>query len=219
MSRNGFAFDEASHTYTQGSRVIPGCTRVLDHAGLTSFDNVKADVLERRGHLGRIVHTATHYMDEGTLNFDSVAREAIGYVMSWKQTARELSLQTTHLEHQFLADIDGMPCGMRLDRAGFIVGKKGQVIIDLKISRAAQPYHGIQLAGYALGLPMDGVESPLARFLLRRRFVALLDQDGDRAKLVEFTDRNDAKVFQAGLAISHWKLNHGMAIKTLEEQS
>src|SRR5258708_39564338 len=108
-----FTFEEATHTYRENGMVVPGVTRVIDHAGLTSFENVREDILERRSKLGTIVHRCAHFFDEGDLDWTTVAEEARGYVDSWANLVTELGLKWQRIEYQCVAEIDGMPVDMR----------------------------------------------------------------------------------------------------------
>jgi len=209
-----FQFDESLHVYKVDGMVVPGVTRVIDHAGLTSFENVREDILERRSKLGTIVHACTHFFDEGDLDWMTVAEEAKGYVDSWANLVTELGLKWQRIEFQCVGEIDGMKVGMRPDREGFIFGRLS--IVDLKISRQAEPWHAIQTALYALGLPHPMLTTPMARFMARDRYIAKLDEHGKKAKLIPYRARNDADVGRSALAISHWKLSHGKKIEPLE---
>jgi hypothetical protein len=211
-----FTFDAASHTYRQAGIVLPGVTRVIDHAGLTNFENVRDDILERRGRLGTIVHRSCHYLDQLDLNWETVAEEAKGYVDSWANLCADLKMpKWRQIEFQCIGEIDGMKFGMQIDREGLIFGEES--IIDIKISRAAERWHGVQLAGYVIGLPHQYLTTPLARFIGRRRYIAKLHEQGKKAKLIPYEDRRDFDVFRSGLVISHTKLLWGKRICQLEE--
>lgn len=215
MTVSGFNFDERTHTYSQGGIVVPGCTRILDHAGLSNYDMVRADILERRSALGRAVHSACHFLDEGDLDWTTVVDSARGYIESWGILCEDMRFVPRIIEHQCIAEIDGMPYGMKIDREGLINGE--EAIIEIKITRQIHASHGIQLAGYALGLPHAKLTTPMARFMNRRRFVAKLDEHGKKARLASFDSKTDAGVFTAGLVISHWKMLSGYKISELEE--
>jgi hypothetical protein len=210
-----FEFIPATHTYRQNGIVLPGVTRVIDHAGLTSFENVRDDVLERRGRLGTIVHRSCHYLDQNDLNWETVSPEARGYVESWATLCSDLKAQWRMIEHQCIGELDGMKFGMQIDREGVIFGEES--IIDIKISRAAERWHGVQLSGYAIGLPNNSLKAPLARFMGRRRYIAKLHEQGKKAKLIPYEERRDFDVFRSGLVISHTKLLWGKRIAQLEE--
>jgi hypothetical protein len=89
-------------------------------------------------------------------------------------------------------------------------------VVDLKISRQAEPWHGVQLAGYALGLPHEKYTSPMGRFMARGRYIAKLDEHGKKAKLLPYFNRSDADVFRSALVVAHWKLLQGKQIAPLE---
>jgi hypothetical protein len=210
-----FQFDEATHTYRQGGIVIPGVTRVIDHAGLTSFENVRDDILERRGRLGTIVHRSCHFLDQNDLDWRTVSDEARGYVESWGILCEDLHVKWRLIEYQCIAEIDGMKFGMQIDREGPIGGEDS--IIDIKISRQAEPWHGVQLAGYAIGLPHGLISTALGRFFRRKRYIAKLNEQGKKARLIPYEARMDLDVFRAALLISHAKLRWGKKISVLEE--
>jgi hypothetical protein len=210
-----FQFDESSHTYSRAGVVIPGVTRVIEGVGLTSFENVRQDVLERRGNLGKHVHRCCHFFDEGDLEWSSVSDEAKGYVESWGALCQDLGItRWRRIEFQCVAEIDGMPVGMRIDREGLITGEES--IVEIKISRQAEPWHGIQLAFYSLGLPHEELSTPMAKFARRKRYVAKLHEHGKKARLIPYFDRRDADVARSALAVSHWKLAQGRKISSLE---
>jgi hypothetical protein len=224
-----FTFDEASHTYWKGGVIIPGATRCLDHAGLTSYENVRADVLERRSRLGKIVHQATHFADEADLDVDSLGDETRGYVMSWVNWRAWRQFQPLKIEHRQLAELNGMPFGMQIDRLGTFARESQLAVVEIKITREIYDHHGIQLAFYAAGCdhsPVGSVEmaaasynAPLAKFLTRKRVVVQLRSDGKKARERFFDERNDFEVATWALGITHWKLNHGKAPATMEEEN
>lgn len=209
-----FQFHEESHTYSRGGLTIPGCTRVIDHAGLSSLDDVRKDILERRSHLGRVVHKCAHFLDENDLDWKTVDDSAKGYLESWGLLVEDLHIKWRQIEFQCIAKVDGLEFGMQIDREGLIYGCES--IVDMKISRTVEAWHGVQLAGYAMGLPHDLVQTATARFLRRKRYVAKLHEGGKKAKLIPFDSKSDYDVFKSALVVSHWKLLTGKKIKPLE---
>jgi hypothetical protein len=209
-----FQFDEKSHTYRVKGVIVPGVTRVIDHAGLTDYDNVRADILERKSALGKVVHRCIHFWNQRDLDWSTVDERAKGYVESCIQLSDDLKLVPRKVECQCIAELNGMLYGMQVDWEG-LVGPD-EALIDYKITCQAQPHHAIQLAGYALGLPHEKLTSPAARFLARKRFTAKLHEGGKRARLIPYESKNDAKVFESALMISHWKLLMGKKIEPIE---
>jgi hypothetical protein len=214
MSNREFQFDELSHTYRVGGVIVPGVTRVIDHAGLTDYDNVRADILDRRSALGRVVHRCIHFWNQNDLDWATVDERAKGYVESAIMLADDLKLQPRQVECQCVAELNGMLYGMQVDWEGFV--GPDEALIDYKITRQAQPHHAIQLAGYALGLPHEKLTSSWARFLARKRFIAKLHEQGKRARLIPYESKNDAKVYESALVTTHWKLLMGKKIEPIE---
>jgi len=210
-----FQFDAARHEYRVGGVIIPGCTRAIGDSGLTNFVHIKAEILDRRSKLGRHVHTCCHFFDEGDLDRKTIDESAKGYVDSWGLLCEDIKPEWRLIEHQCVGEIDSMLFGMQLDREGLIFGE--EAIVDLKISRSVEPFHGVQTAGYAAGLSHPTLSSPTARFLRRRRYVVKLNEKGSRAQLIHFESRVDYDAFRAALVISHTKLLWGRKIPPLEE--
>src|SRR5216683_1940928 len=109
-----------------------------------------------------------------------------------------------HSIKRYVATVNGMTYGLTVDREGFF--KKDEAIIDLKTSAAVAPWCGIQLAGYALGVPdFEGkIMSPLTLFYRRRRMIVQLCENG-KYKKFDFSDTHDANVFISALHITLWK--------------
>jgi hypothetical protein len=213
----GFQFDEATHSYTQEGHSIPSCTRVLDHAGLVSYDQVRQDILERKSRIGTIVHLATQYYDRDTLDWDSFSDSDIDQenkrrVEAWARFRLDTNFAPTHIEERYVTTVNGMLYGLTVDLVGLIGGR--ETILDIKTSVSAMPWYAIQTAGYAMGVP--GHASPRAMFINRRRMIVQLFPDG-RYKKHDFTEMADADVFLSCLHISHWKLNKGLKLKEIEE--
>ena len=214
MSSPSFQFEERSHTYRVGGIIVPGVTRVLDHAGVTGYENVKADILERRSKLGKAVHRCIHFWNQGDLDWTTVDERAKGYVESAVMLSETLKLKPVLVEFQCVAEVNGMRFGMQIDWNG-LVGPD-DTIIDYKITRSAEPHHALQLAGYAMGLPHPTIISPYARFIARQRYTAKLNEFGKMPRLIHHEKKNDAKVFEAALVVSHWKLSVGKKIEPIE---
>jgi hypothetical protein len=217
-----FAYDDATHRYFQDGREVPACTRVLDHAGLVSYEMVRTEILERKSLIGTYVHLGAQFYDEGTLglrkglDWSSLDEKTRGRVEAWAAFRAETGFVPRLIEERFLAELNGMKYGLTVDREGMF--RKQEAVIDLKTSAAFAHHWGLQLAGYAMGVPdFEGkVTSPFALFARRRRIAVQLFEDG-RYKMHEFSSRRDADIFSAALAISWWKSEHGTPIRRIEE--
>lgn len=223
-----FSFDPASHIYTRNGRQVPATTRILDHAGLVSYDLVRSEILERKSRIGTAVHAATHFYDTDDLDWSSIMDddEICNRVRAWISFRKDTGFVPRRIEEQFVATVHGMEYGLTVDREG-ILGRN-ECIVELKTSAAVQPFWAIQLAGYALGLPErppqptenhgPSLVSPSARALFaRRRRVAVQLLPDARYKMWPFDDYFDAEVFMAALCITHWKLQHNAPIRRIEE--
>jgi hypothetical protein len=215
-----FTFEPSTHSYALNGIVVPSCTRCLDHAGLVSYDMVRREILERKSRIGVLVHQATHYYDEGQLDWNSVHEKIRGYVEGWANFREVTGFVPRRIEQSFCATINGMPVGLTPDREGLF--QKREAIVDLKTSSTEQDWWAIQLAGYALGVPdFYGVatsleSSPIALFVRRRRIAVQLFETGKYRKF-DYSEREDANVFISALHLTHWKLKQGNKLRMIEE--
>lgn len=181
---------------------------------------IRADVLERKSELGRLTHQACHFFDDGDLDMRTVPETVKPRLDAWaKFVSTECFIpDPKRIEVSSLGCVNGMHYGMRIDRAGMMRGHPA--IVEIKTTATIMPAHGIQLAGYSLGLSLDHETtaqlSPMGRFIRWQRYVVQLREDSN-FRLVPFKSLNDANVFQWALGITHWKLNEGMKIREIEE--
>lgn len=217
MLSRGCTFDEATHAYAMNGRSVPSVTRVLDHGGATSYDMVRRDILERKSVIGSLVHMATAFYDKGTLDWSSLDQFTRGRTEAWASFRGETGFVPRLIEEPYIATVNGMTYGLRIDREGLWKGLP--VIIEIKTTANIEPWFAIQTAGYALGVPdpqgLGG--SPRLLFARRRRMVVQLFEDGTYFKK-DYNDPQDAEVFLSALHLSHWKLSVGMKIKKIEEE-
>lgn len=209
-----FEFDPSSHVYKRAGRVVPGCTRILGHTGLADYRWVRAEILERTSNLGRRVASYTHFFDENDIDWSDLTDEERARVEAWAEFRVLTGFVPRLCEHQMVAEVDGMAFGMQLDREGII--NRSPAIVEIKCTRQIMWHHGIQTAGYAAGLPMEGVMSPMARFLRRRRYVVQLLPTG-KPVMREFTDGHDYHTFHSALYLTHQKMSHGMKLQDLSK--
>ena len=198
-----FTFNEDTHTYQVDGRVVPGCTRILEQAGMINFDHVNRDILERKSELGSAVHKACHLFNlKRSFTCDEQVR---GYLNSWKETARVLKFEARMSEYQLVASVNGMLYGMQIDAEGLVRG--AEAILDYKIG-VVMAHHAIQLAGYAAGLYHPRLETAMARFRSRKRIIVKLQEDGSLAKIYYCEETSDFDVFVSALQITYWKMKH-----------
>ena len=115
-------------------------------------------------------------------------------------------------EYQMVAWVNGMPYGMQCDVNASI--DRFDTVVEWKIGEP-KPHHGVQLAGYAAGLPHPKYNTPIARFMSRKRIVVEL-RDTGQYKVHPYDDRSDYEVFCSLLHIASWKGRNGKFYSTQE---
>lgn len=180
-------FDEAKHTYTLGTRLLPSVTTILKDVGLlgdlTKFSN---DFAMTRGSM---VHKVCEMWDIGTLDEESVDPQLAGYFAAYKKFRGEMDIEWTEIEkprHDAALGYAGTP-----DRVG------NRIVLDIKTG-SAQAWHGPQLAAYT----MLALEAPLNT--LTKRYGLYLAKDGTY-KLKRYESRSDFDIFRACVTVFHAK--------------
>lgn len=202
-----FRFDPERHLYLFQGRPVPSVTQVLHAAGLSAdYSTVAPEVLERKRVIGEYVHKATQYLDEGCLDLGTIDPEIRPYLAAYQQFIDESGFRPGLVEQRLVGNVSGMLCGGTVDREGTMAGKLW--IIDLKCIERLYPSFALQTAGYGLLLPKPVV--PPFRYT---RAVLQLKPNGSY-KLTTYDDPADFDVFRAALAVTVWKMNHGMNIET-----
>lgn len=214
MLERGCSFDSVTHSYSNNGIVVPSCTRVLDHSGLVSYDMVRREILERKGTIGRLVHLATQYYDENNLEWSSLDDATKGRTEAWMKFREDTGFVPNKIEERYIATVNGMTFGLTVDREGQF--RRHPAVVELKTSAAYQRWWGVQLSGYAMGVPdhEGNIRSPLALFASRRRVAVQLFSNG-KYKKFDFDEPTDVDVFLSCLHITHWKLKNGENFRKL----
>ncbi len=199
-------FTEKPHAIWHGRDRIPTVTQVLGALGFIDTDWFTVESRIR----GQRVHEATHLLDVGDLNWDSLKRieEALGepiipYIQAWERFKRETG---------FIAHIIERPCWNKAYRVGGVVDRVGEFpndnrdsVLDLKTmaSGSRVPFWTrYQVAGYDEMLPRPGGRH-------RFRWGVGLKPNGDYV-LEQFTDINDGIKFLGMATIFHEGFKHGI---------
>lgn len=189
----GLTFDEATHTYRFNGVVVPSVTQILKGVGLIDENRWATDWHMTRG---RYIHKATELWDQGRLDMDSVDPEIAGYVQSYilfRATSANLEIKRIESRvHHELMWVAGT-----LDREIALNGCPA--LLDIK-SGQPEPWHGLQLSGYALCCGWEWTH---------KRFGLYLKKDGSMARLEEYTDPYDDKHFFSALDLFNWKNQKG----------
>lgn len=199
-----FSFDVDTHEYrVTGGRLVPSCTSLLRSSGLVSLDHISRDLIERKSHLGREVHRACHLHNANNLGeYDPKIKPYLHAWMTFKENCKSFRMISS--EYQCVATVNGMDYGMQSDVVAMIGGS--EFVIELKTGKVF-PHHGVQLAGYAAGLPHPKYTAPLARFTARKRIVVELRANG-KPHVEPFDQKSDFEVFVSLLHMSTWKAQY-----------
>lgn len=191
-----FTFDEESHVYRLGDRVLPSVTQVIGF--LTDLSRVPPDVLERKRLFGRAVHLACELDDAGELDESSTHPAVMTRVVAWRQALQALDARVVLAEGAMRGYHPRLMFAGTPDRL-ICVGGREHWLVDLKTSDDAYRSWGVQLAGYQL-LLLEREDVPG----IQKRVAVQLFDDGD-FKVVPYRNPNDELCFRACLSIYQWK--------------
>lgn len=185
-------FDEDSHTYRHGDKVVPSVTQCLSK--LHSFGMVPKDVLEAACQRGSYVHTLCEYHDEGDLDAGSIGIYA-GYLDAWIQFCADQKAVWSSIEMRGYSERYGY--AGTWDRAGSLNGTRH--IVDIKTSVAPHPVWGLQTAAYRQLMS----ETVATDWLMARRATVQLRPDGSY-KLIQWDSPDDWTTFLSLIQLINW---------------
>lgn len=191
-------FDPERHRYTIGDETLPSVTQILRSAGLVDYSRVPPDVLQAAADRGTRVHLACVFVDEGSLEWESVAAEERRYVEAYEKFLAESGFRTDLVEHRVWHR--ELRYAGTLDRTG-TMPDGSRYLIDLKTGQV-DPSAWVQLAAYQACLEWDGVG------YLRR--VLHLQENGNYSLIPPGNDsmrvpEEEFNAFRAALVVHRWK--------------
>ncbi len=178
-------FDEASHTYRFRGMVVPGVTSVL--SPLSDFSRINPEVLAAKADLGKRVHMACEFDDDGDLDEGSVEEDVGPYLTAYRRFKSENGVLVLLNEHQVF-DAGLMYAGT-LDRV--MVLNRSRWLVDLKTCFTTPRSAGPQTAAYLRALNDPTVA---------RRAALRLKPDGTYA-FEPLTAPDDWAIFMACLTL------------------
>ena len=185
---------EDQHEYWLSGKKMQSVTGILRDVGI-------ADVWKGAGdykmYLGSVVHEAIHYLNKGTLDWDSVDQRALGYVRAYESFLSRGSFVVKNSEKPRCEPI--MQFGGRPDVDGLYNGKPA--IIDYKTGLLPK-WVKIQLAGYCVLMQNKNI-SPYDI----KRIGLELHEDGSY-KVEVYRDVHDIDIFYAAYSVANWVRNH-----------
>jgi hypothetical protein len=212
-SRNS---EKAAHRYfADDGRPLISVTQALVLSHVTDASHYPDDPRARI--IGSAVHEVTAFLDLHNYHWDAVSQTAraawnpidpeVGdYVRAWEAFKDRAQFVATSIELRLRPRIGQIQYGMTLDRTGRLAGKP--VILDLKCSKQDEPWWGVQLAGYELGLLAEYGPPKTRPYKWARYGVRLMpDATGEPYRLELFDDPADYDVFRAALTVAIWRRN------------
>jgi hypothetical protein len=123
---------------------------------MVNYEFIKKEVLERKSAIGVAVHAAVQYLCEGCLDWNTVADEAMPYVVAAETWINEQGFKSEQQEGQGICVLPGGAAyGYMFDHLGTMLykGRQRNVIMDLKTTVAISVTCKWQTAAYALAAP------------------------------------------------------------------
>lgn len=195
-------FDPVTHTYTVGSKKLPGVTTIMKSANLTQdFSMVDPALLARAADLGTRVHRGIELaFKHGLSNAHSqVDFDVVDYLDAWDDFLKTSGFEPMMSEHQLCSTKYGY--AGTLDLFGTLNGEL--VLPDIKRVNAVSRSAGPQTAAY-LHLLQENYPELAWGTKGNKRFVLHL-KPGSKWSLVPLTGKDDFKVFLSALSIHNWK--------------
>lgn len=183
-------FNPDAHEYRWNGQRVPGVSEILRLSGIAPENPYHNDNGKDRG---QMVHSATHYLDENDLAWESLPPDIEPYVRAYEQFKADSGFKPELVEHRVYHPV--YCYAGTLDRTG-LIGEQ-RVLIDIKTGASAV-WHGIQLAAYKACL-----EGNYHRYSLELR-------SNGKYKLRRHDDPNDLNVFLSAITILNWKRSKGV---------
>lgn len=138
-------FDDATHTYRVGGRVLASVTQILKRNGLIESGWYSQESALR----GQYVHEATALLDQGALDESTIDARLGGYIEAYRRFLADVQPVIRAIETRVARpSVPGFGFAGTIDRVAILRDWNSEVIIDLKTG-SESPWHRIQTAAYA----------------------------------------------------------------------
>lgn len=186
-------FTEDPHGYVVDGHSAVSVTQVLDDSGLIDFEGIPDHTLEFAASRGQAVHSATHYIDDETIDWSTLDPRIEGYLRAYDKFKAESGFIPELIEVPVYNPY-GNYAGM-VDRIGFM----NDYITEIDFKTGSAPFWvGLQTAAYAAACGHTyGVH-------IEKRF-ALELKDSGKYSLVACTNPADYQDFETLAAAYHIK--------------
>ena len=194
MTVDALAFDEATHTYRIGDRVVPSVTQVIREVlAPDEYAGIPARVLDHAAQRGRAVDRMIELDLHADLDPDSLHPELLPYWRAWEAFPDRASWRAQPVVCQ------GIVYSAPRHYAGTydILLPESPALVDVKATAQLPRTVGAQTAAYADALPPLDDGQPVKRYCLH------LTPAGCR--LIHLTDKSDSADFMAALRVYNWR--------------
>lgn len=204
--------NDEEHSYKLEGKPIPGCSHILERAGLVNYDQVPDDGrLGAKGMYGSAVHEYCHWWDEDDLDIEDLKHTPRYYnpVVGWTQFRELFQFTPAVIEQPIAIRVNGMVFGVKPDRFGMgACGPDGEpVICTVEIKTTADVEYAAKIQTAAQGLAVKTPENPIpVRLIVQLRDTA--DSAGNFFKVTQPKDPLDEKVWLAALLLEYAKINN-----------
>jgi hypothetical protein len=194
-------FDEKAHRYFMNGRAALGVSQILQLSGISNFQFVNRDLLDRAQRFGTAAHSATALSDRATLDKSSLDAPLVPYLDAWKLFCEKELREILYIEEPVYS--------LRFNFAGTldriaVDNKRRETLVDIKTSKEFSPSAKLQTAGYQLAF--EEMHKP---FTIARRVGVILQEDGTYYA-EDFKDRSDRDDFLACARVAAFKLKNGL---------
>lgn len=206
-------FNSETHQYWNAKHEErPSVTQIMESMGFVDYDDVPGDTLEHKRKIGDAAHIATHFLDQGDLDWDTVHEEVVPYVLAYENFKKETGfVPEPAIEAGGIGSIDGMEYGYTIDRVGRMVGIKYRIVLEIKCAYREEKSWKWQLAGYQRTVPRLEENEHIARVAVQ------LKKDGN-FKLWPYENPRDFDVFRTSLYLTWVKINEGIKWRKKEQK-
>ena len=184
-----FFFDPVEHIYRIDRKIVSSVTGVMAENNLIDLRWFTEEARLR----GTRVHIATHYLDEGDLDWNTILDRDKGYIKSWELYKIRANVEIVSVEAQVYDPFYGH--AGTYDRILRINGKRALWMIDLKTvgdGKGRPPFWAkYQTAAY------EGMYRVMHGGAMMRRGAIVLQADGSLPKLYEHYESTDYPDFLA----------------------
>ena len=203
MTVDALAFDEATHTYRIGGRVVPSVTQVIREVlAPDEYAGIPLHVLDHAAKRGRAVDRMIELDLAGELAPESLHPELLPYWRAWQAFPDRAAWQD---------DPEWRSQGLVFSSARGYAGTYDlylpscEALVDIKATAQVPRTVGVQTAAYAGAMALDDLDK-LHTGVVLKRYCLHVTPAGCR--LIPLTDNSDSADFLAALRVYHWRHRH-----------